>query len=222
MAANTFYMKERSKIQKFKDFIALPLRAVALFEVNKWGLTSTQAERFEYAAKEVRGHCLDIGCGKYNLFVQKYLNGNGVGVDVFPYEGLTEENIVTSLENFPFSNHSFDSVTFIASLNHVPKELRDKELAESNRCLNPGGNVVVTMPCAFAGVLIHKIVAAYDSVFSTHYDVDSVRGMHEDEDYYLPDAEIIERLKRAGFRDITKKYFWTQWGMNHAFIGWKK
>ena len=72
MAANTFYMKERSKIQKFKDFIALPLRAVALFEVNKWGLTSTQAERFEYAAKEVRGHCLDIGCGKYNLFVQKY------------------------------------------------------------------------------------------------------------------------------------------------------
>src|SRR3989344_4704724 len=108
MAANTFYMKERSKIQKFKDFIALPLRAVALFEENKWGLTSTQAERFEYAAKEVQGRCLDIGCGKYNLFIEKYLNGNGVGMDVFHYEGLTQANIMEDPTKFPFANGSFD------------------------------------------------------------------------------------------------------------------
>mgnify|MGYP001614448958 CR=1 FL=1 len=78
------------------------------------------------------------------------------------------------------------------------------------------------MPCAFAGILIHIIVAVYDNIFGTNYDVDSVRGMHRNEDYYLPDREIIERLQRAGFKGITKKYFWTQWGMNHAFIGWKK
>lgn len=215
-------MKERSKIQKFKDFVTLPLRAVTLFELNKWGLTSTQAERFEYAAKEVLGSCLDVGCGKYNLFINKYLNGNGKGIDVFRYEGLTSENIVSDPKRFLFPDHAFNSVTFIASLNHVPRELRDNELAEAHRCLRPGGNIIVTMPCAFAGILIHKIVAVYDSVFGTNYDVDSVRGMHDDEDYYLPDREIVERLRRAGFKNIAKKYFWTQWGMNHAFIGWKK
>lgn len=215
-------MKERSKIQKLKDFVTLPLRALTLFEENKWGLTSMQAERFEYAAKEVLGYCLDIGCGKNNLFVNKYLNGNGKGVDVFYYEGLTEENIVPSLETFPFPDRSFDSATFIASLNHIPKKLRDKELAEAHRCLKTDGNIIITMPCAFAGIMIHRIVAAYDSIFGTNYDVDSVRGMHNDEDYYLSDREIIERLGRAGFKGITKKYFWTQWGMNHAFIGRKK
>lgn len=215
-------MKERSKIQKFKDFITLPLRAVTLFEANKWGLASIQSERFEYAAKEVLGRCLDVGCGKYNLFVGKYLDGNGVGVDVFPYEGLAQENIMENPEKFPFSDGSFDSVTFVASLNHVPREIRDKELAEARRCLRAGGNIVVTMPCAFAGILVHKIVAAYDSLFGTNYDVDTVRGMHKDEDYYLPDQEIVERLQRAGFKNISKKYFWTQWGMNHLFLGWKK
>ncbi|KKS25001.1 hypothetical protein A3H05_01250 [Candidatus Giovannonibacteria bacterium RIFCSPLOWO2_12_FULL_43_26] len=222
MAVNTFYMKERNKMQKFKDFITLPLRAVALFETGKWGLSSTQAERFEYAAKEVLGCCLDIGCGKYNLFINKYLNGNGKGVDIFPYEGLVEKDIMPNLETFPFPDQSFDSATFIASLNHIPEELRDKELAESYRCLKVNSNVIVTMPCAFAGILIHIIVAVYDSIFGTNYDVDSVRGMHQNEDYYLPDKEIIERLQRAGFKNISKKYFWTQWGMNHAFIGWKK
>lgn len=215
-------MKERSKIQKFKDFVTLPLRALTLFEENKWGLSSTQAERFEYAAREVRGRCLDVGCGKHNLFVKKYLGGNGVGVDVFLYDGLTEENILKNPSRYPFPDASFDSVTFVASLNHVPRDYRAIELAESRRCLRPGGNIIVTMPTPFAGILIHKIVASYDYVFGTNYDVDSVRGMHEDEDYYLADTEIIERLKAAGFSNITKKYFWTQWGMNHAFIGWKK
>jgi hypothetical protein len=53
-------------------------------------------------------------------------------------------------------------------------------------------------------------------------DVDSERGMGEEEEYYLTDTEITERLVRAGFKRIRKKYFWTQWGLNHLFVGWKK
>ena len=214
---------ERTKLQKIKDFLTLPLRAVAIFEENKWGLSSTRHERFEYAAKEVGGYCLDVGCGKQNLFIKQYLGGNGSGIDVFPYEGLSGEEIVEDLSQFPFPDVSFDSVTFIANVNHIPKDMRDKELAEAYRCLRNGGNIIITMPSAFAGVLIHKIVHIYDHLFGTHYDLDSIRGMdHDEESYYLTSREIVERLLRAGFKDVKKKYFFTQWGLNHLFVGWKK
>ena len=45
--------------------------------------------------------------------------------------------------------------------------------------------------------------------------------MDEEEEHYLKDAEIISRLERAGFHRISKRYFVTQWGLNHLFVGWK-
>ena len=213
--------KPRGRWQKCKDFLTLPLRSLTLFEGRRWGLTSTQDERFAYAAREVRGYCLDIGCGKYNRFITDYCGGNGIGIDVFAYEGLGPENIVTDMTHLPFADATFAAVTFIANLNHVPRDDRDAELREAQRVLRPGGNIIVTMPCAVAGVLVHKFVHWHDALMGTHFDVDAVRGMHHDEEYWLPDQEIIERLTRAGFGGIAKKYFWTQWGLNHLFVGVK-
>lgn len=212
----------RSRSQKLKDFFTLPLRALTIFEEDKWGLSSIKTERFEYAAEEVQGYCLDVGCGKHNLFIKKFLDGNGKGIDVFKYEGLIDENIVEDITKFPFSDSTFESVTFIANFSHVPRSFRDLELAESYRCLKSGGNIIITMPCGFASILVHKFVHLHDYLFGTDYDVDSIRGMHEDEEYFLTDTEIISRLKSAGFKDTYKKYFLTQWGMNHAFVGWKR
>lgn len=214
-------MFHRSIWQKCKDCFTLPVRAIFLFEGRKFGLTSIRDERFVYAASEVRGYCLDIGCGKYNRFINVFLDGNGKGIDVFQYDGLIAENVVADMRHFPFADATFDTVTFIANLNHIPVADRDTELAEAYRCLKSNGNIIVTMPCAAAGVLIHKFVHAYDHFFGTNYDVDSVRGMHHDEEYYLGDQEIIGRLRRAGFIDIKKRYFWTQWGMNHSFVARK-
>jgi len=67
-------MRERTTWQKIKDFITLPARSLFLYEGRRFGLSSTQDERFEYAAKEVRGYCLDVGCGKYNRFIKNFLN----------------------------------------------------------------------------------------------------------------------------------------------------
>lgn len=214
-------MRERSTWQKIKDFITLPARSLFLYEGRRFGLSSTQDERFEYAAKEVKGYCLDVGCGKYNRFIKVFLNGNGKGIDLFPYEGLTAENLVNDLTHFPFPDATFSSVTFIANFNHIPKGDREVELAEALRCLKPGGNVIITMPSPIAGILVHKFVHWYDHIFGTHYDVDTIRGMHHDEEFYVTDREIRGRLEEAGFKNITKKYFFTQWGMNHSFVGWK-
>lgn len=214
-------LPRRSRAQKILDFLTFPLRALTLFEDDRWGLSSLRTERFDYCAAEVRGRCLDVGCGRHNLFVERFLGGAGRGIDVHPYEGLDASHLIDPAGRFPFEDASFDTVTFIASLNHVPRPQRDLELQEAFRCLKPGGNILVTMGVPWAEILVHRVVAAYDRLFGTHHDMDNERGMEAEEDYYLTAAEIIERLQAAGFHQIRRKRFWTQWGLNSLFIGWK-
>lgn len=211
----------RGRFQKVIDFLTFPLRALTIFEDDRWGLSSLRTERFDYCAAEVRGYCLDVGCGRRNLFVERFLGGAGRGIDVYPYEGLDASHLIESSGRFPFPDASFDTVTFIANLNHVPRPKRDLELQEAFRCLKPGGNILVTMGAPWAELLVHRVVAVYDRLFGTRHDMDGERGMEAEEEYYLTAAEIIERLQRAGFQRIRRKRFWTQWGLNSLFIGWK-
>jgi SAM-dependent methyltransferase len=211
----------RTSSQKIKDFLTFPLRAFTLFHEDRWGLSSLASERFDYAACAVTGRCLDIGCGYGNRFVTEYLGGNGIGIDVFPYAGLTPEQIVEDLTHLPFPDASFDSVTFIANLNHAPESQRDPELAESFRVLRADGNIIVTMGLPIIEIIVHQVVWLYDRFLKTNVDMDSERGMEEGESYFLTDAEIRIRLARAGFHRIVRRSFWTQWGLNRMYVGWK-
>ena len=212
----------RSAPQKALDLITFPLRAFTLFHEDKFGLSCLATERFDYAAREVTGYCLDFGCGRHNRFIAEFCANHGKGIDVFAYDGLTGEHIVKDPTKLPFADATFDTVTFIANINHVPKSKRDLELAEAYRCLKPGGNVVVTMGNPLAEIMVHQVVYVFDRLFKTNYDMDTERGMGEEEEYYLLDSEIRARFKKAGFQDVVKKYFWTQWGLNHLLIGWKR
>lgn len=212
---------KRSTAQKLVDFLTFPIRAVTLFHKDRFGLSSLASERFDYVAREVTGYCLDVGCGYHNSFVTRWLNGNGKGIDVFPYEGLTQDHIVEDMTNFPFSDASFDTVTFIANLNHVPKPDRDAEIAEAYRCLKPGGTIVITMGNPLAEMAVHRVVAWHDRFFGTTVDMDSERGMGDEEAFYLLDSEIKDRLMRAGFCRLKKRYFLTQWALNHLWVGSK-
>ena len=212
----------RTRNQKIKDFLTFPLRALALFEFDRWGLTSLRSERFDYVAPEVRGYCLDVGCGRHDLFIAKYCRRHGKGIDVYPYEGLTEAHLVEDITHFPFEDASFDTVTFIASINHVPRFKRDIELAEAHRCLRDGGNIVLTMGKPVAELAAHLAIYTYDKLFGTNHDVDMERGMAEGETYFVTEREIRRRLTSAGFVGIQRKSFWTQWGLNRLYIGWKR
>lgn len=172
-------------------------------------------------SREVIGWCLDIGCGRGNRFIKEHLDGRGVGIDVYPYEGLDEGNLVEDPTHLPFPDGSFDTVTFIANLNHIPESDRDDELREAYRVLRRGGNVVVTMGNPVAEIVVHKVVSMYDRLLGTRLDVDSERGMGEEEQYFLLDREITGRLGRTGFVGIERKGFATQWWLNHLFVGWK-
>ncbi len=212
----------RNTTQKIKDFFTFPLRALTLFHEDRWGLSSLASERFDYCAAEVAGYCLDVGCGYGNRFVTDYLNGNGKGIDLFPYEGLTDENVVPNLNHFPFADGTFDSVTFIANINHAPESQRDAELAEAWRVLKPGGNIILTMGLPIVELIVHRVVWFYDRFLGTRVDMDSERGMEEGEAFFLSEGEIRERLARDGFKRVTRKPFVTQWGLNRLYVGWKE
>ncbi len=215
-------MKRRSQKQKLLDFVTFPIRALALHGGRDlWGLSSLASERFYYVSEQVQGYCLDVGCGPHNKFLEEFLCGAGKGIDVYKYDGLTEEHIVVNIAQFPFPEREFDSVTFIANLNHVPEKLRDIELAEAHRVLKPGGNIVITMGLPITEILAHNLVAFYDKYFKTNFDLDNIRGMESDEEFFLTETEIRLRLSRAGFIHIRKKKFGTQWGLNQMFMGWK-
>lgn len=215
-------MKARRKtLQKIIDFITFPIRSFTLIEDNKFGLSSLASERFDYVSREIKGRCLDVGCGRKNKFINDYLDKNGKGIDVFPYRGLKSENIINDLTKFPFPDNSFDCATIIATVNHIPTSKRDAELKEIYRCLKPDARIIITMGNPLAEITIHKILAFYTKVFKNYADIDSERGMDEEENYYLSDSEIISRLKKAGFRNIKKTYFLTQWFLNHMFIAEK-
>ncbi len=211
----------RSGKQKIVDFFTFPLRAITLFYTDKWGLSCQATERYDYASQEVRGYCLDVGCGPNNRFIKEFLNNNGIGIDVYKYDGLEDENIIKDMSHLPYKNNIFDSVTFLANINHVPKDRRDSELSEAYRVLKSSGNIVITMGNPLAETVVHKVIALHDRIFKSKQDVDSERGMEEGEEYYLTDTEIKNRLTKAGFSNIKKRFFVTQWGLNHLFTAFK-
>lgn len=211
----------RSTKQKIKDFITFPFRALTLFEKDNFGLSSLQTERYDYVANEVVGKCLDIGCGRNNRFIKEFVKHDGVGIDVFKYDGLTKKNIVKDMTKLPFPGEIFDTVTLIANINHIPKSIRIKELKEINRILKKNGQLIVTMGNPLVEIVVHKVVWFYDKFFKTNFDVDTERGMEHDEDYYLTDKQIIDLLIDTNFQFKKRKKFITQWGLNHLIIGRK-
>lgn len=200
------------------DFITFPIRALLLPERDRWGLTSWKTERYNYVAYEVgnRKQTLDIGCGK-NEFVRKHLSGQGHGVDIHLHEGLTEDNIVKG-NYLPLQwKNNYDCVTFIASMNHMkgPRGIT----CEAFRVLRPGGKIVVTMGNPIAEVLAHWVIGIHIKL-GKGYDLDGHNGSNHRP--YMWDWEIKTLLLNAGFKDIKKKYFWTQWGFNHLFTAVKE
>jgi ubiquinone/menaquinone biosynthesis C-methylase UbiE len=165
-------------------------------------------ERLKEVRKHIKGKLLDIGCGD-NILVKK-LYKNGVGVDVYNYFNNVDL-VVKSSAKIPLRGESFDTITIVAALNHIPKY--GNTLMECYRLLKSTGTIIITMPIGFIQKFWHRVTRDYD-------DDQIFRGIDEKkEKYYLPLDEIVLSLSNVGFKNITTKKF--LFGLNSIIIGEK-
>jgi SAM-dependent methyltransferase len=200
-------MKRRTHaLQSAADFVFAPLRLL-LFPDDlsaRVGLTSLEEERIRAVLPHVKGQLLDIGAGR-NALVKRY--GQGIGVDVFDWGGGAL--IVETTAKLPFSDGSFDTITFLACLNHIP--YRRAVLAEARRLLKPDGRLLITMISPLIGMVGHRVFWWYSE--------DKTRTMAEGETYGLSTRDVLDLLHEAGFRLAAHETF--VYGLNHCYVAEK-
>ena len=196
-------MMKKTILQIIWDFVGIPFRLV-LFDQNwlpRFGWTTLEEERLAAVLPHIHGRLLDVGAGT-NTLVRTY--GDGVGVDVFEWEGGAQ--VVEDTSNLPFPDDSFDSITFVACLNHIP--YRDAALREARRLVRPGGRLVITMISPLLGDVGHAI---------WWYSEDKHRGgMLPGELGGMSTRDILRLCEQAGFRLRLHRRF--VYGMNNLYV----
>jgi len=196
-------LRPKSAARTLWDVAGLPFRYI-LFPDDwnrRFGWTSLEEERLRAVLPCLSGRLLDVGAGR-NLLCR--LHGNdSVGVDVFDFGGGAM--IVNDTRALPFEDESFDTVAFVACLNHIPYRLQ--ALEEARRVLRPGGRVVATMINRALGEIGHRI---------WWYSEDKVRGMAEGETGGLNVSEMRRLFAEAGFAETRFTRFC--YGLNGLFV----
>ncbi|MHB8682138.1 MAG: class I SAM-dependent methyltransferase [Acidimicrobiales bacterium] len=184
--------------------LCFPLLALLSRErTHRLGLVPIDDERVIMALRHARGRVLDVGCGS-NLFVRSY--GSGVGVDVFAWSGC--DLVVEDAAALPFEDGSFDTISFLACLNHVPN--REEAMREAARLLAPGGQVLVTMIPPRLGAFIHWLRERHDPDHrQRHID-------HAHELMGMSERQVRDVFDAAGLRLVARKRFC--YGTNSLFI----
>ncbi|MBD3311252.1 MAG: methyltransferase domain-containing protein [Candidatus Magasanikbacteria bacterium] len=159
--------------------------------------------RIKVSMPYITGRLLDLGCGT-NKLVRNY-RGEGVGVDVFDFGDV--DLIVEDSSKIPFEDESFDTITILAALNHIPN--RERVLQEMHRLLKPDGKLLVTMISPLISFCWHTLRAPWDRD-------QKERGMEEGEVYGITPQEMIKMLETAGFCVQSKKRFML--GLNRLYI----
>lgn len=191
--------RPKSVFRSIVDALGSPLRLIALPDSTneRLGLTSLRCERFAEVLPELKGRVLDIGAGD-NMLLRFYARDQGsrnsVGVDVIDWGGgaLT----VPSVSRLPFPDGSFDTVSFVACLNHIPE--RKAALAEDYRLLVPEGRIVLTMIGRLIGAVGHLL---------WWYAEDKHRTVAEGETGGLAHEEMLALLSQANFTNIRSRKF---------------
>jgi SAM-dependent methyltransferase len=152
-----------------------------------------------------RGRLLDIGCGT-NRLVARYRadGGDGIGVDVYPWSGV--DLVVDDTSRLAFPDASFDTISFVACINHIPN--RKDVLREARRLLKPAGQVLLTNLTPRLSRIWHAWA---------FWDADQhERGMAAGEVWGFTHAELVALVAQAGFALVARRRF--SWGLNSLYI----
>lgn len=169
-------------------------------------LTTNEEIRREQVLPHISGMLLDIGCGM-NKLVRDYkmLGGSGVGVDMFDW-GQQDVLLVDSMEEMPFENASFDTITIVACLNYFSN--REQVLEEANRVLKINGKIVLTMVSPF-------LMRIWNSYKFWDRGINDL-GKNESEAWGFTRLQMQEMLQGAGFK--LKRVDPFSWGLNRLYL----
>ena len=152
----------------------------------------------------VRGRLLDLACGYNNLTrAHGRAHGRSVGADVFPWNGIDVR--IGDAAHLPFRDGSFDTVSVLAALNHIPN--RDAALVAVMRVLRPGGLFLATMIGPWTGRLAHLLF---------HQDEARRGGMGPGELDGIAPPAMRTLLRRTGFELVREVPF--QLGLNRLYV----
>lgn len=199
----TLPLKPKSIGQKLWDGVGLPLRLAILPQsaLPHIGWTTLEEERLAAVAPYLRGRVLDVGAGTNTL---ARLYGNAIGVDVHDWGGGA--TVIDDAAHLPFADGSFDTITFVACLNHIPN--RGDALIEARRLLRPGGRVVITMINPILGGIGHVIWWDSEDKHRGGMGPGEVGGMWT--------SDIVALCRAAGLDMVEHRRF-VYW-MNHVYV----
>ncbi len=166
-----------------------------------------EKQRLQAVLPLCRGKLLDVGCGGNNL-VRNY-GSEGIGVDVHDWPGV-DVVVEDSAHLDCFQAEEFDTVTFLACLNHIP--YREEALKEAWRLLKPGGRIIITMISRGLGEFWHKITSPF-------WGEDKKREIDPGEAGGLDRTEVEELLKHTDFVLLETHHF--ELRLNTIYVGGK-
>lgn len=174
---------------------------------NSVGLKVLEKIRIYQVLKFCRGRVLDIGCG-YNNLIRNY-PGEGIGIDVYPWEGV--DIVVNNSSRLTmFREEEFNTVCFVASLNHIP--YRMDALSEAYRVLKKDGLLIITMIPSNIGKIWHFITEPF-------WGEGKKRKIQKGESGGLSHQMVIDMLKKCNFQ--LQKISQFQLGLNRIYLAKK-
>jgi 2-polyprenyl-3-methyl-5-hydroxy-6-metoxy-1,4-benzoquinol methylase len=151
---------------------------------------------------------LDIGChqGEFLSFLGEQI-APSIGID--PLYRANGEPIQHQLlpwefhEGMPFENNSFDTITLLATLEHMQN--KDAAAREIRRLLSPGGRVVITVPSVVVDRILDILLV-----------LQVVDGMSLEEHHGFSPEEVPGIFVQEGLELISLQKF--QLGLNYLYV----
>lgn len=151
---------------------------------------------------------LDIGCfdGKITELFGKYFRLNKLqthGVDIKDYNNQNSEFVFSQYDGkiLPYSDNSFDLITCMMVLHHIPEDNLPKLIQEINRVMKPNGVLILrehdvsTSTSKKQTCLLNLMHDFYDYVWSDNPITHSEQWVA----HYKSNQEWTTILKRSGF-----------------------
>jgi 2-polyprenyl-3-methyl-5-hydroxy-6-metoxy-1,4-benzoquinol methylase len=153
-------------------------------------------------------HVLDIGCSDgllFSVLKDRIASGVGVDTDSVPEDYGNVRFIRGRAPDDLPSGETFDAITMLAVLEHIPAETQRNLVEDCRALLKTNGRVICTVPSP-------KV----DSLIQLGKHLRIIDGMQEQEHYGFEPSDTLSLFGDRGFTLRGARRF--QFGLNNLFV----